>query len=311
MQSPTGWQRITRNDEPRKSMPHLLLVGCGFVGEATADLFHAAGWQVTAWTASLESAGRLAAVKPYHVAPQDITDAVSLAKARDGLPAVDALVDCVSSGKGGAEAYRRIYLDGARRLLEAFQPKRFLFTGSTSVYAQLDGSWVDEASPAEPDRETGRILRETEDLIAAHGGVTARLAGLYGPGRSVLLRKFLTDEALIEGDGKRWMNFCHRDDAAAALFALATAAELTPGVYNVSDDTPLTQVDCYRALAEFAGKPLPPFGPVDLGRKRGWTSKRVSNARLKSAVAWKPLFPSFTGWAAKEIAREDPNLDFQ
>ena len=284
-------------------MPHLLLVGCGFVGEATADLFHAAGWRVTAWTASAESAARLAAAKPYAVQAHDIAHADGLRAARDKLLPVDVLIDCVSSGKGGAEEYRRVYLEGARHLLEVFQAKRFLYTGSTSVYAQTDGSWVDEASPAEPDRETGRILRETEDLIASHGGATARLAGLYGPGRSVLFRKFMAGEGLIEGDGSRWMNFCHRDDAAGALHALATAPEMPPGVYNVADDHPLTQLQCYQGLAELSGRPLPPSGPVDHGRKRGWTSKRVSNARLCSLVAWKPLFPSFTAWAAEEIRR--------
>ena len=292
-------------------MPHLLLVGCGFVGEATADLFHAAGWQVTAWTASVESAERLAADRPYPVNAQDITDAAGLIRARDELPAVDVLIDCVSSGRGGAEEYRRVYLQGARHLLDVFEAKRFLYTGSTSVYAQTDGSWVDETSPVEPDRETGRILRETEDLITARGGATARLAGLYGSGRSVLLRKFLTGEGMIEGDGSRWMNFCHRDDAAAALFALATATEFQSGIYNVADDTPLTQLDCYRGLAELTGRPLPPFGPIDRGRKRGWTSKRVSNARLRSLVAWKPLFPSFTAWAAEEVRRLPSEPYFQ
>lgn len=286
-------------------MSHLLLVGCGFVGEATADLFHAAGWQVTAWTASEESAQRLAS-KPYPVAAQDIADGASLTAARNRMAPVDLLVDCVSSGRGGSEAYRRVYLEGARGLLAIFPRARFLFTGSTSVYAQTDGGWVDETSPAEPDRETGRILRETEDLVTAHGGATARLAGLYGPGRSVLLRKFLDGEGVIEGDGLRWINFCHRDDAAGALFALGTVPILEPGVYNVADDTPLTQLDCYRALAEAAGLPLPPFGPVDLGRKRGWTSKRVRNARMRSLLAWKPLFPSFTAWAAAEISRQHP-----
>ena len=286
-------------------MPHLLLVGCGFVGERTADLFHAAGWRVTAWTASVESAERLAS-KPYPVAAQDIADGTSLAGARDGMTSVDLLVDCVSSGRGGPEAYRRVYLEGARALLGIFPQARFIFTGSTSVYAQTDGSWVDEASPAEPDRETGRILRETENLVTDHGGATARLAGLYGPGRSVLLRKFLDGEGVIEGDGLRWINFCHRDDAAGALFALGTAATLVPGVYNVADDTPLTQLECYRALAMAAGRSLPPFGPVDLGRKRGWTSKRVSNARMRALMAWKPLVPSFTAWAAEEIDRQPP-----
>jgi nucleoside-diphosphate-sugar epimerase len=281
-------------------MRRVLIVGCGFIGEAAADRFHAAGWEVTGWTGSADSAARLAAVKPYAVAAQDITDADGLKRAGERLGEFEAVVDCVSSGRGGAEQYRRIYLEGARNLLAAFAPKRFLFTGSTSVYAQTDGAWVDETSAAAPERETGRILRETEDLVLAHGGSVARLAGLYGPGRSVLLRKFLEGTAVIEGEGDRWLNFCHRDDAAAALLALAEAAD-PPSLCNAADDTPLTQADCYRALAGIFQRPLPPFGPMDLNRKRGWTHKRVSNRLLRS-LGWQPEFPSFLDWAEAQLS---------
>ena len=43
---------------------------------------------------------------------------------------------------------------------------------------------------------------------------------LYGPGRSVLMRKFLAGEAVLEGDGTRWINQIHRDDAARAIVQL-------------------------------------------------------------------------------------------
>ena len=291
-------------------MPRVLIIGCGFVGEAVADLFHAAGWQVNGWTHSAESAARLDTEKPYHVSAQDITDPARTRVAADdfpGGPGLDALVDCVSSGRGGgAEQYRRVYLDGARHLLDAFQPARFVYTGSTSVYAQTDGAWVDESSPAEPDRETGRILRATESVVlAAPGGTVARLAGIYGPGRSALLRKFLACEAVIEGDGGRWLNQIHRDDAAAALFRLAQP-DAPPGLYNVADDTPLTQHGLYCALADLHCFPLPPHGPIDLDRKRGWTSKRVDNRRLRN-LGWRPAYPSFLDWArAEKVAVSRP-----
>ncbi len=284
-------------------MPEVLVVGCGFVGEAAADLFHAAGWTVTGWTHSEESAARLAGVKPYPVAAHDITDPDHVREAARNLPGggeLNALLDCVSSGRGGGpEAYRQVYLEGARNLRAAFRAARFVYTGSTSVYAQTDGSAVDEESPAEPDRETGRILRETEAVVlAAPGGGVARLAGIYGPGRSNLLRKFLAGEAVIEGDGGRWLNQIHRDDAAAALFRLAQA-DAPPGVYNVADDSPLTQSELYRALAAEFGRELPPHGPEDRNRKRGWTSKRVQNGRLR-ALGWQPRWGSFLDWARAE-----------
>ena len=285
-------------------MPHVLIVGCGFVGEAAADRFHAAGWQVSAWTASAESAARLGAQKPYPVAARDVTVA-DLAPTDGDTPPPDVLVMSVSSGRGGgAEQYRRVYLDGARHLRAAFPTARLVYTGSTSVYAQTDGSWLDESAPAEPDRETGRILLETERVVlSAPGGTVARLAGIYGPGRSVLLRKFLAGEAVIEGDGGRWLNQIHRDDAAAALVRLAQP-DAPPGVYNVADDTPLTQLALYTALATHFARALPPFGPVDPGRKRGWTSKRVANARLR-ALGWRPAFPAFLDWAVTPAATDE------
>ena len=219
-----------------------------------------------------------------------------------GAGALDALVDCVSSGRGGGpEAYRRVYLEGARNLCAAFRATRFVYTGSTSVYAQTDGSVVDEGSLAEPDRETGRILRETEGVVlAATGGTVARLAGIYGPGRSILLGKFLAGAAVVEGDGGRWLNQIHRDDAAAALFRLAQP-DAPPGIYNVADGSPLTQLELYRALAAEFDRSLPPQGPEDRNRKRGWTSKRVACGRLR-ALGWQPRWASFPDWAREERA---------
>ena len=282
-------------------MPRVLIVGCGFVGEQAADRFHAAGWEVSGWTGSADSAARLGEQKVYPIAAHDVTDPAAVREAAAHSPTPDVVVMSVSSGRGGGpEQYRRVYLGGARNLLAAFCPARFVFTGSTSVYAQTDGAWLDECSPAVPDRETGRVLRETEDaVLASSGGVVARLAGIYGPGRSNLLRKFLSGEAVVEGDGGRWLNQIHRDDAASALLCLAQR-DTPPGVYNVADDQPVTQLELYASLAGHFGRALPPSGPVDLHRKRGWTSKRVANGRLR-ALGWRPVYPSFLAWASMQV----------
>lgn len=276
------------------SQGRAVVVGCGFVGEAAADRLHAAGWDVEGWTASEASAAKL--LKPYPVAAHDVTDAEGLRRAAEALGRVDGVVDCVSSGRGGAESYRRVYLEGARALLAAFAGARLVFTSSTSVYAQTDGKWVDEQSPAEPTRETGVILRETEDVVRGAGGIVLRLAGLYGPGRSALLRKTREGTAAIEGDGGRWMNFCHREDAATAIVRAMTAAP-AGSLYNVVDDAPVTQGECVRRLAEMHGLPPPPSVPPDFERKRGWTSKRIGNGQLRG-LGWVPGEPSFLGWAA-------------
>lgn len=157
-----------------------------------------------------------------------------------------------------------------------------------------------EESPAIPDRETGLILREAEDLTLQNGGCVARLAGIYGPSRSVLLRRFFTGEAVIEGDGSRFVNQIHRDDAASAIVQLVESA--AAGIFNVSDDAPLSQREVYEWLATHFGKPVPPTGPVNTERKRGVTHKRVSNAKLRE-LGWFPRYPSF-----RDAVVNDPEL---
>ena len=269
-------------------MPNVLIAGCGFVGLAAARLFHAQGWTVAGCSHSEESAAKLIS-EPFPVRSCDISDPESLQKHQD-WQGMDAVVHCASSGRGGADAYRRVYLQGLKNLHEILAPRMLIFTSSTSVYAQTDGSCVTEESAALPDRETGRVLREAEDFLLDRGGAVARLAGIYGPGRSVLLRKFFEGEARIEGDGSRWINQAHRDDIASALARLAKNS--AAGVFNVSDDHPMTQRTIYEWLAKRFGYPTPPTGPIDPDRKRGWTSKQVSNAKLR-ALGWAPLFPSF------------------
>ena len=267
----------------------IVILGCGFVGARAARLFAGAGWAVTGVTRSAASAARLAG-GPFRVMACDITNAASLASATE-LQRADALISAVSSGRGGEEAYREVYLHGLRNAISCLKPRRVLFVSSTSVYAQNDGSWVTEESPAEPLSATSRVLREAEEAAMEHGGIVARLAGIYGPGRSVLLRRFLEGSAVIEGDGGRHINQIHASDAAGALVHLITR-DLPAGIYNVADNAPLTQLACYEWLAARLGRPLPPHGPIETNRKRGLTDKRVSNAKLRS-LGWTPAYPSF------------------
>ena len=276
-------------------MPRLVLAGCGFSGLAAARLFHAAGWEVLALTHSAESVAKLAG-EPFRAAACDISQQESVVQLA-GERGADVVIHCASSSHGGADAYRAVYLEGSRNLCDVLAPRRFIFTSSTSVYAQTDGGWVDEQSPAEPPRETGRILREAEQLALASGGIVARLAGIYGPGRSVLLRKFFSGEAVIEGDGARVVNQIHRDDIASALQVLAESGQ--PGIYNVCDNRPTPQREIYEWLAGRFARPLPPCGPIDPNRKRGWTSKQVSNAKLR-ALGWQPRHATFFDAVAGE-----------
>ncbi len=202
----------------------------------------------------------------------------------------DVVIHCASSGRGDANAYTAVFLAGTQNLMANLVYERLIFTSSTSVYAQQDGSWVDETSPADPAPKTGQILRQTEDLVLASEGTVARLGGLYGPGRCAPLKKLLEGRASIEEDGARTMNTLHQLDAAAALHFLAGTE--SRGLFNVVDNEPVTEIDWFRYVCQRLNKPLPPNGPRNLDRKRGWTNKRVSNRRLRS-LGWNPNYPTF------------------
>lgn len=265
----------------------LLLIGNGYLGQAITGEFRNQGWEV--FPVSLSGGdGSI---------PCDIGDPESVAD----LPAADFIVHCAASGRGGPEAYRHVYVDGCRNLTKEFPGTALLFTSSTSVYAQTGGEVVTEESEAKPDRETGQLLLEAESITLGAGGIVARLAGIYGPGRSVILKKFLAGETVIEEEGKRFLNQIHRDDAARAIFHLAASATSSRGqIFNVADSSPAPQLECHQQLCEIFHRPMPPSGPRDLDRKRGWTHKRVSNAKLLK-TGWQPAYPSFTD-AAEQVA---------
>lgn len=271
-------------------MKHLLLVGYGFVGKVAADLFRSYGWDVT--TVSRSGDGDEVA---------DVSDKESLRQLQSRIAVPTHVLHCASAGGGGEESYREVYLDGCRNLLEVFQSVPLLFTSSTSVYGQQDGSVVTEESATEPGSVTGDILLEAEHCVLDAGGVVARLAGVYGNGRSYLLRRFLAGESVIEEDGNRWVNHTHHVDAASAChFLLDLGRESAGKIFNVCDSRPMRQRQIYSFLADHFKKPMPPRGPKNTNLKRGWSDKAVCNGRILK-LGWKPKYPSFLD-AVDEVA---------
>jgi nucleoside-diphosphate-sugar epimerase len=285
----------------------VLIVGCGYVGLPLGAELARRGHEVCGLRRSADGAGELRAAGVTPVVA-DVTQPESLR----ALPGpFDWVVNTVSSSKGGADVYRSVYVEGTRNLiawLAGSGVRKFIYTSSTSVYAQVDGSEATEDSPAEPQAETGRLLVETENLLLAAArergfpAVVLRVAGIYGPERGHLFHQFLRDEARISGDGSRLLNMIHRDDVAGAAIAALERGE--PGrIYNVADDEPVSQLGFFQWLAEQLHKPLPPFASVEqsANRKRGVTNKRVSNRRLREELGWELRFPSFREGYAAEI----------
>jgi nucleoside-diphosphate-sugar epimerase len=226
----------------------------------------------------------------------------------------DWVVNCVASG-GDAENYREVYFNGTKNLIKWLAPnppKKFVYTSSTSVYAQNDGSQVKESSPTEPTAETSKILVETEEVLLAavaerkFPAVILRVAGIYGPDRGHLFKQFLKNEATMEGDGSRFLNMIHRDDLVGSIIA-ALKSGRAGEIYNAVDDEPVSQMNFFQWLGGTLGKYPPPseLENSDENRKRGVTNKRVSNRRLKMELGYQFKHPNFRIGYSAELLRLD------
>ena len=286
----------------------VLIVGCGYVGMALAERLVREGHEVTAWRrrGAVDAPAGLSGVRWVAA---DITRPESLPRAEATF---DAVVNTVASTVGGVEDYQRVYLDGTRHLLawlRSAPPRQFIYTSSTGVYGQDDGSDVDENGPTQPAAATARVLVEAEqELFRAHReqgfpAIVLRLAGIYGPGRGYWMRQFLAGEARIEGDGGRILNMIHRDDVANTAIAVMARGRVGEA-YNVVDDEPVTQLELFRWLATRLGRPMPPVAEATEtgGRRRGVTNKRILNRKLRNELGARLDYPTFREGYAAELA---------
>ena len=287
----------------------VLIVGCGYVGLPLGKELARQGHEVFGLRRSVLAAAELSAagITPLHA---DITQPETLAK----LPRdFDWVVNCAASGGGGADDYRKIYLAGNRHLvswLADAPPKKLVFTSSTSVYGQNDGSVVTEKNPAEPDADTAMVLVETEKLLLAEvaarrfPAVILRVAGIYGPARGHWFKAFLRGEARMEDDGSRFLNMIHRDDLIGIIIAALHEAKAGE-IFNAADNEPVSQLKFFEWLAAELKRPLPPkvAADVEVLRRRGVTNKRISNAKLLAELKYEFQFPDFRAGYAAEITR--------
>ncbi|WP_191563562.1 NAD-dependent epimerase/dehydratase family protein [Janibacter melonis] len=206
------------------------------------------------------------------------------------LPDLDAdlLLVCLTADGRDEDAYRRTYVDGMLRGIEAVvrerTPSRAVLVSSTGVFGDVEGE-VDESTPPAPSRPTARVLLEAERAFAEAlpHGVVARLSGLYGRPHPRVVDEVRRGD---DRDPGRWTNRVHRDDAASALAHLLTRVDDPHRLYVVTDDEPCTSGELRALVAAELGVPWPEGDDVTpVGR-------RLSNARLR-ATGWQPEIPSY------------------
>ncbi|MFX4311332.1 NAD-dependent epimerase/dehydratase family protein, partial [Enterobacter sp. 63] len=167
-------------------MKKVAIVGLGWLGMPLAMSLAAKGWQVTGskTTADGVEAARMCGIDgiELRLEPELVCDADDL----DALMGVDALVITLPARRSGpGESF---YLQAVQEIVDsalAHHVPRIIFTSSTSVYGDIDGT-VKESTVRQPVTASGRVLKELEDWLHNLPGTQVdilRLAGLVGPGR--------------------------------------------------------------------------------------------------------------------------------
>jgi nucleoside-diphosphate-sugar epimerase len=281
----------------------ILIAGCGYVGAALGVRLATMGHTVCGLRRDPSSLPT--AITPIRA---DLSHPETLRDLPDALDTVFYTAGAVARSDG---AYRMAYVDGLRHLFEVLvalptPPRRVIFTSSTAVYAQTDGSWVDETSPTEPTSFSGRRLLEAEALLGDRPfeTVTLRLGGIYGPGRTGLIDRVRRGEARRERDATRYINLIHLEDIVDALIHLMKLDRPAP-VYLGVDSEPQEYTELVEWIAGTLGSPLPPStGEVQtLGQPL--QNRRCSNARL-SASGFTFTYPSARAGYAELMANMSP-----
>ena len=233
----------------RSSVPdRTLLVGCGQVGSQLGEQLITAGSQVAALRrnpSQLPSTFTRLAVDLLQPTP-------------DTLPEVDAMVVTLAptmqdpAGGNG-------YLVALQHLAQAMPsiPARVVFVSSTRVFeGQTAPRPLAEEDSVAPASQRGETLVAGEHLaVELFGAHIVRPAGIYGPGREMLIRKVFGQKPV---QYERQTNRIHQTDLVRALYAMITLDE-PPKVVHASDQAPGALLgDVVKYIATRLKVPPPP-----------------------------------------------------
>jgi len=281
----------------------LFAFGYGFSAQALAKRLRPQGWSIAASFRRPEDEARIAA---DGVEPVDVRDAARLAQV---MAAAHAVLVSAPPTADGCPALPVIAAAISRA--GAF-PDWVGYLSTTGVYGDRRGGWVFEDSRlAAQSIEGARRASAERDWRQVGRGmgltVTAfRLPGIYGPGRS-------TFDRLREGRARRIISphhvfsRIHVDDLAAGLEA-SIRRPRAGAAYNLCDDQPCPNSEGVEYAADLLGLPVPPEVPLAEARlppaalRFYAESKRVSNARAKAELGWRPMYPSYREGLAAVLA---------
>lgn len=261
----------------------------GVIGRRVVPLLLSGGHEVTAVARSATKRAALEHVGA-HVVRVDLFDVAAVHAATANHDLVINLATHIPGSMlalmlPGAWAENDRIRRNASAIL-SMSSKRFI-QESFAVYADGGDRWLDEQAPVAPVRYNRSVLDAER---SGEKGVVLRFAWFYGddsPFTLQMAKIAKTNWSPIPGSPDAFFSSVSHDDAASAVVAALT---LPSGIYNVTDDEPLTRRDYVIALGARAPKFAPQWTARVMGSMGELMSRsiRMTNAKLKAASGWTP-----------------------
>ena len=275
-------------------MRRLFCFGLGYTALALARGLMAEGWRITGTTRGTEKRAALAS-EGCEVFQFDRDRPLGDASA--ALAGATHVLTSVAPDEAGDPVLAH-HLADLRRCATL---EWVGYLGTTGVYGDRAGAWVDEADPVAPTmpRTRRRVAAEGHWLASGLPVHIFRLAGIYGPGpgRNAL-------DAVRAGTARRIVKpgqvfgRIHVDDIVQVL--RASIARPNPGaIYNVADDEPAPPQDVITFACALLGVAPPPEVPYEqaelspMARSFYADNRRVCNSRIKDELCVRLRYPTY------------------
>ena len=283
-------------------MSDLVMIGLGYAGRAIAAAAHEAGLSVVA-----------TAREPARVVAPDFVDLRDFHAVDAALAQASGLVVTAAPTEAGDPVlarYHGVIADAVR----AGTLRWIGYCSTTGVYGDRGGGAVDETSAVAPGsaRTERRVAAERAwaGLSAECAVDIMRLAGIYGPGRSVFddLRQGVARR--IDRPGHLFSRIHVADIATGVIAARRTAGRTGLRVLNFADDEPAASAEVVAYAARLLGVAPPPlmdFAEAQAGMSAMalsfWSENRlVLNEQTKAmlGIAWR--YPTYRAGLAAILA---------
>ena len=273
----------------------LLIFGFGYTAKFLCQKFSKKNWEVFCTTRFKEKAKE---IKSLNATPIFFDDEEKIESVLSKNSYILSTAPPENSKDPVVENYGHLLKKNSERVKWAG------YLSTTSVYGDKKGEWVTEDTELEPnlERSISRVAAENswiklgENLLIKT--VIFRLAGIYGPGRSLVDRLMKDEDVYIVDKPAHLFNRIHVEDIVGVVEKAMSSSSKTK-IFNLSDDLPATQLDVAKFAASLLKKNCPEIVSLnsemvsEMAKSFYKEEKKVSNKKLKDELGYKLVFPSF------------------